>query len=80
MIVYDYYVFRRAPGSEQEIYWSGRITAAGAPGQSTTTEKAAQFDSAAQAYEAAGRIDALSWWRVGKRPLFTFERREKVYL
>ncbi len=51
----------------EEKYWTGRLAASGAPSYSTFKAKARVFDDERSAYDEAGTIPALQWWKVGRR-------------
>ena len=70
-----YVVFKVTPirkdrfGNKQEIYWSGNYTDSSGrerPRETNSLERANQFETAREAYDAAGKA-GLNWWRVGSR-------------
>jgi hypothetical protein len=64
-----YYVYKpcRYAGETASDYWRGSFTKSKIPSVTKHTRKAAGFDTAREAYDAAGRDERLAWWKVGKR-------------
>ena len=64
-----YYVFKkmRYGGPFAENYWTGEVLDSGMPARCSKTIEALSFNTAREAYDAAGEHNKLNWWKVGER-------------
>ena len=62
-------VYRKEHDSKfnNEAYWTGDITLTGIPAKSVDLRKAIGFQTAREAYNAAGATSRMDWWKVGSR-------------
>lgn len=54
--------------ADYERYWTGETDGAGIPEMTKKVEKAAQFPTASNAYQAAAPNMIMQFFRVGRRP------------
>ena len=50
-------------------YWAGGVLESGAPRTTKNISDARKFETARDAYDAAGEIEGLDWWQVSQRLL-----------